>query len=121
MPVGGVDMSRAHAHSPRMDSLVLDDLPSARLTTAEALVVDLLVAHRLLGAIEVVPPGYLWARPPLDSLEDKGFLSWSFYAEENFSIACSPCLLSSPVVSHIGARLARGTARPVSTTAHPRV
>src|SRR4051794_35264808 len=67
-----------------------------RLTTAESLVLEVVVAHRLLGAPFSVLSSSHWVRPQLDALADLGLISWDFDSEANFVIRAAPAILRHP-------------------------
>jgi hypothetical protein len=66
-----------------------------RLTTAESLVVEVLVAHQLLGIGHTVFPNSLWVRPQLDDLRARGLLAWEFDDDANFVVRPDSALLMS--------------------------
>jgi hypothetical protein len=68
---------------------------SGRLTTAESLIVEVLVAHQLLGVKHTVLPNSLWVRPQLEDLRARGLVEWDFDHDANFEVRPSEALMAS--------------------------
>ena len=47
---------------------------------------ELVIAHRTLGVSATVLPNRLWVRPQLESLAERGLVTWDFDADANFRI-----------------------------------
>lgn len=88
-------MSESRTSLTQTTSSIPDAPSSLRLTTAELLVLELVIAHRMLGVHQLVLSRDLWVRPQLDSLADRGLLTWSFDDNANFSVSGSSDLLGS--------------------------
>ena len=72
------------------------DIPvSDELTTAESLVLQLVIAHSLLGAECTTLANRLWIRPQLDALRDKGLLTWNFDENADFWVIPTPLLMQT--------------------------
>jgi hypothetical protein len=78
---------------------------SRRLTTAESLVLEIVVAHCILGAPFSVLSNAHWIRPQLDSLQELQLLTWEFDANADFLITPSSHLLDHPAAADIHRRL----------------
>ena len=66
-----------------------------RLTTAQALLVETLVAHKLLGATHTTLHRDLWIKPQLDELHHFGLLDWRFDEDANFRVTVNPELMQT--------------------------
>ena len=75
------------------------------LTTAESLIVELVIAHRLLQTPYTVLSNRHWVRPQLDSLRERGLIDWSFDSEANFQIVPDPSLMGLPETRALWERL----------------
>lgn len=82
------------------------------LTTAESLVLELLVAHRILGAQPSRLPRGLWIRPQLERLEDLGLLRWTFDSAGDFEVRADDHLLHRADARAMAARLLEGLTAP---------
>ena len=81
---------------------------SRQLTTAETLVLEVLVAHRLIGTQHSTLDGRLWVKPQLETLREHGLVTWTFDEDANFRVTSTEQLMSSPEAIMIAARLTRG-------------
>lgn len=59
---------------------------SEELPTAEALIVEALAAHLLLGSPAHTFPGRLHVKPHLDRLDARALLRWEYDEEANFLV-----------------------------------
>ena len=80
---------------------------SRQLTTAETLVLEILVAHSLLGAQHSTLDGRLWVKPQLETLREHGLVTWTFDEDANFRVISTEQLMSAPEAIMIAARLTR--------------
>jgi hypothetical protein len=76
----------------------------ARLTTAEALVLEVLVAHKLLGAPYSTFDSRLWIKPQLETLQEHGLIDWTFDEDANFRVTSTAQFMSSPEAAKIADR-----------------
>ena len=81
-----------------------------RLTTAESLIVEIVVAQHLLEAPHTVLSNSHWVRPQLDSLAYRGLIAWEFDDEANFRIVPRAAILDLPESVAIRRRLQDPTA-----------
>jgi hypothetical protein len=77
------------------------------LTTAETLVLEVLVAQTLLGVQPTTLDRRLWVKPQLETLRDYGLVTWTFDEDANFRVTSTEQLMSSPEAIMIAARLTR--------------
>jgi hypothetical protein len=78
---------------------------SPHLTTAESLVLEVLVAHKLLGAPHSTLDRCLWVKPQLETLREHGLVTWTFDEDANFRVTSTEQLMSAPEAIMIAARL----------------
>jgi len=78
---------------------------SPHLTTAESLVLEVLVAHKLLGAPHSTLDRCLWVKPQLETLREHGLVTWTFDEDANFRVISTEQLMSAPEAIMIAARL----------------
>jgi hypothetical protein len=74
-----------------------------RPTTAETLVLEVRVAHRLMGAERSTRDSGMWGKPHLDALENQGLTTWTFDENGNFCVR-PPELISAPEAITIAER-----------------
>ena len=86
---------------------------SRQLTTAETLLMEVLVAHRLLGAEHSTLDRGLWVKPQLETLREHGLVTWTFDENANFQVTPTAHLMTSPEAVMIAARLTPDV-RPVT-------
>lgn len=82
------------------------------LTTAESLIVEIVVAQHLLRAPHTVLGSRHWVRPQLDAMAARGLISWEYDSDANFRITPEATLLRLPEVAAMQRRL-----RPLGDTA----
>lgn len=63
------------------------------LTTAETLVLDLVIARCRLGVMRPVFESRLWIKPQLDSLAHRGLVTWHFDDNADFQVTPTQELL----------------------------
>jgi len=88
---------------------------SRQLTTAETLVLEVLVAHKLLGNQHSTLDGRLWVKPQLETLREHGLVTWTFDEDANFRVTSTDQLMSAPEAITIAARLTHGPSRAASS------
>lgn len=74
------------------------------LTTAETLVLGVLVAHRLLGADHTTLSRSLWVKPQLDSLSIRDLVTWTFDEQANFRAIATDRSMSGANILGVSAR-----------------
>jgi len=67
---------------------------SRQLTTAETLVLEVLVAHKLLGAQHSTLDRRLWVKPQLETLREFGLVTWTYDEDANFRVTATDRLMS---------------------------
>ena len=75
------------------------------LTTAEALVLEALIARKLLGQQSSTFKNTLWIKPQLDALQHLGLLVWEFNEDADFHVVPTEALNASPHAVEIISRL----------------
>lgn len=75
------------------------------LTTAETLLLETLIAHRLVGVTTSTFKKDLWIRPQLESLQDMGLVVWSFNTDADFQVTSTEALRTSTLASEAIGRL----------------
>jgi hypothetical protein len=70
---------------------VLSDAPND-LTTAETLVLEVVITHLLLGAGSTTFSHRLWLRPQLERLAGLGLVTWAFDENADFVATATPRL-----------------------------
>jgi hypothetical protein len=88
---------------------------SPHLTTAETLVLEVLVAHKLLGAPHSTLDKCLWVKPQLETLREHGLVTWTFDEDANFRVTSTDQLMSAPEAITIAARLTHGPSPAASS------
>ena len=78
------------------------------LTTAETLVVEILVAHKLLGAPHTTLDRNLWVKPQLETLQELGLITWTYDEDANFRVASTDHLMSASEAVDIADRVRHG-------------
>ena len=78
------------------------------LTTAETLVVEILVAHKLLGAPHTTLDRRLWVKPQLETLQELGLITWTYDEDANFRVASTDHLMSASEAVDIADRVRHG-------------
>ena len=78
-------------------------MPQQRLTTAETLVLDLIVARCQLGVKAPTFPQRLWVKPQLDSLAQLGLLSWTYDRNGDFEVVPTAELMKVVALDGTGA------------------
>jgi hypothetical protein len=68
---------------------------SRQLTTAETLVLEVLVAHKLLGAQHSTLDRRLWIKPQLETLREFGLVTWTYDENANFLVTATDRLMSA--------------------------
>ena len=68
---------------------------SRQLTTAETLVLEVLVAHKLLGAQHSTLDRRLWIKPQLETLREFGLVTWAYDEDANFRVTATDQLMSA--------------------------
>jgi hypothetical protein len=68
---------------------------SRQLTTAETLVLEVLVAHKLLGAQHSTLDRRLWIKPQLETLREFGLVTWTYDKDANFRVTATDRLMSA--------------------------
>ena len=66
-----------------------------RLTTAETLVLEVLVAHNLLGAQHTTLDRRLWVKPQLETLRELGLVTWTYDEDANFLVTSTDELMQT--------------------------
>lgn len=66
-----------------------------RLTTAETLVFEVLVAHNLLGAQHATLDRQLCIKPQLDTLQELGLVTWTYDEDANFLVTATDRFMSA--------------------------
>jgi hypothetical protein len=79
-----------------------------QLTTAESLVLEVLVAHSLIGAPQSTLARALWVTPQLEGLRERGLVSWSFDEDANYCVKRTDAFSRSDEVTVILDRLVQG-------------
>lgn len=69
-----------------------------RLTTAETLVLEVLVAHNLLGAQHTTLDRRLWVKPQLETLRELGLVTWTYDEDANFLVTATDRFMSASEV-----------------------
>jgi hypothetical protein len=87
-----------------------------QLTTAEALVLEVLVAHRLLGAGHSTLDRRLWVKPQLEALRGRGLLTWTFDEDANFRVTTTDRLMSTTEAATIAERVRSCVGAPTVAT-----
>lgn len=83
-----------------------------RLTTAETLVLGVLVAHRQLGADHTTLSRNLWVKPQLDSLSIRDLVTWTFDEQGDFRVIATDRLMTGANALGVSAR--RSSTSPAS-------
>lgn len=83
-----------------------------RLTTADLLIVDSLLAHSYAGAPFTTLINSCWVTPQLEALEHPGLIRWEFDDEANFRVETTPKLFRLPEAELSWRRLLPAAANP---------
>jgi hypothetical protein len=75
------------------------------LSTAETLLLEALLAQRLVGIMTSTFKNNLWIKPQLDSLQSMGLVEWSFNTEADFSVVLTQAVRSEQNSQEILSRL----------------
>jgi hypothetical protein len=65
------------------------------LTTAETLVLEVLVAHTLLGAQHTTLNRRLWVKPQLETLRELGLVTWTYDEDANYQVTATDRLTTA--------------------------
>lgn len=76
-----------------------------QLTTAETLVLEVLVAHQRLGAQDTTLDRRLWVKPQLETLRELGLVTWTYDENADFRVTATEQLMTSPEAIMIASRL----------------
>ena len=68
---------------------------SPQLTTASTLVLEVLVAHKLLGVPHSTLDRCLWVKPQLEALRERGLITWTYDEDANFRVTSTEQLMSA--------------------------
>lgn len=79
-----------------------------QLTTAESLVLEVLVAHRLLGAQHSTIDRRLWVRPQLEALRELLLVEWTYDEDANFRVTATEQLMTTAEAMEIVDRVSAG-------------
>lgn len=84
----------------------------ARLTTAEGLVLEVLVAHKRLEAPYSRLDSRLWVKPQPETLREHGLMDSTFDGDANFRVTSPAQLISSPEATATADRFCRADCPP---------
>ena len=90
-----------------------------QLTTAEALLLEVLVAHKLLGAQHSTLDRRLWVRPQLEALRELLLVDWTYDQDANFRVVATEQLMSNAEAMAIADRLRAGVPADIPNAGAP--